>query len=329
MKRPFAILVASARQVMVACAALLLTGHASAQSFPNKPITMIVPFPPGGPSVTQARILAQQLSIQIKQPVILESKPGASGNIGAQIVARAKPDGYTLFWGTGGTHGINPALYKSPGFDAKADFSPIALVTSAPNVIAVHPSFPAQNLQELIALAKAAPGKYSSAAAGTGTTPHMTGELFKIRAGVDIVHVPYQGSGPALTDAMAGHVPIVFDGLPSIMPHVHNGKLRAIAVSSLERAPSEPTIPAIAETIPNFEATAWFAVFAPTGTPPEIVAYLNKEINAALNMPEIKAKYAALGAVTVGGPPARLAGQVHSDIARWTELLKVLPIKVE
>lgn len=304
-------------------------GAGAQEAYPNKPIRLIVPFPPGGSSGAMATVLAKELTQRLSQQVLVENRGGASGNIGAALAARAPADGYVLFWGTGGTHGINPAIYKSPGYDAVADFTPIVLALSAPNVIVANPTFPADTLQQLIDLAKASPGKLSSAAAGSGSTPAMMGELFKYRAGVKIVHVPYQGSGPALTDVIAGHVPIMFDGLPSALPHIHNGRLKALAVSSASRAPAEPGIPAVSETLPGFDVSAWWGLFAPAGTPRPIVERLNREVNEFLASPAGVKQFAGFGATTVGGPPERLQDLVKSELARWTELMKVQPIKVD
>ncbi len=299
------------------------------QIYPSKPITLIIPFPPGGPTDVTGRVLAEKLSLALKQQVVVDNRAGASGNVGAVAAARAAPDGYTLFFATGGTHGINPSLYRNAGFDPIRDFAPVAWITVSPNIIVVHPSFPAATVKELIELAKANPDKYSSAAPGQGSTPHMAGELFKRAAGIAIVHVPYKGSGPALNDVMGGHIPIMFDGIPSAMPHIRAGRLRALGVTSLQRVPTAPDIPTIAETLPGFEANGWFALFAPAGTPAEIVNKLNAEINRILDQPDVKQRYAGLGAITVGGPPEKLRDQVKAEVERWSELIRVTQMKVE
>ncbi|RAI45983.1 Bug family tripartite tricarboxylate transporter substrate binding protein [Rhodoplanes roseus] len=288
-------------------------------SFPSRPVTMIVPFPAGGPTDVTARVLADKLSGVIGHPVVVDNRAGASGNVAAQIAARATPDGYTLFFGTGGTHGANPALFKNPGYDPIKSFAPVAWATTSPNIVVVNPEFPARTLAELIALAKANPGKYNAAAPGHGSTPHMAGELFKVAAGINILHVSYRGSGPALNDVVAGHVPIMFDGVPSSLPLVQTGKLRALALTSLERLSTAPDIPTIAETIPGFEADGWFAVYAPAGTPEPVVTSLNLAVNRAL--PEAKARYAELGVVTVGGSPEKLAARVESEVRKWSDLV--------
>ncbi len=299
------------------------------QSYPSKPITLIIPFPPGGPTDVTGRVLAEKLSLALKQQVVVDNRAGASGNVGAVAAARAAPDGYTLFFATGGTHGINPSLYRNAGFDPIRDFAPVAWITVSPNIIVVHPSFPATTVKELIDLAKANPDKYSSAAPGQGSTPHMAGELFKRAAGIAIVHVPYKGSGPALNDVIGGHIPIMFDGIPSAMPHIRAGRLRALGVTSLQRVPTAPDIPTVAETLPGFEANGWFALFAPAGTPTEIVNKLNAEVNRILDQPDVKQRYAGLGAITVGGPPEKLRDQVKAEVERWGELIRATQMKVE
>ena len=299
------------------------------QSYPSKPITLIIPFPPGGPTDVTGRVLAEKLSLALKQQVVVDNRAGASGNVGAVAAARAAPDGYTLFFATGGTHGINPSLYRNAGFDPIRDFAPVAWITVSPNIIVVHPSFPATTVKELIDLAKANPDKYSSAAPGQGSTPHMAGELFKRAAGIAIVHVPYKGSGPALNDVIGGHIPIMFDGIPSAMPHIRAGRWRALGVTSLQRVPTAPDIPTVAETLPGFEANGWFALFAPAGTPTEIVNKLNAEVNRILDQPDVKQRYAGLGAITVGGPPEKLRDQVKAEVERWGELIRATQMKVE
>lgn len=323
------------RRKCITLALVLLSGLSAwpwlawGQSYPSKPITLIIPFPPGGPTDVTGRVLAEKLSLALKQQVVVDNRAGASGNVGAVAAARAAPDGYTLFFATGGTHGINPSLYRNAGFDPIRDFAPVAWITVSPNIIVVHPSFPATTVKELIDLAKANPDKYSSAAPGQGSTPHMAGELFKRAAGIAIVHVPYKGSGPALNDVIGGHIPIMFDGIPSAMPHIRAGRLRALGVTSLQRVPTAPDIPTVAETLPGFEANGWFALFAPAGTPTEIVNKLNAEVNRILDQPDVKQRYAGLGAITVGGPPEKLRDQVKAEVERWGELIRATQMKVE
>jgi tripartite-type tricarboxylate transporter receptor subunit TctC len=297
--------------------------------YPAKSINMVIPFPPGGPTDVTGRVLAEKLTLALGQSVVVDNKPGASGNIAAQLVARAPADGYTIFFTTGGTQAINPFLYKNIGYDPVKDFEPVVWVTTSPNIIVVNPDFPAKNLQELIDMAKAKPGFYSSAAPGQGSTPHMAGELFKRQAGINMTHIPYKGSGPALNDVMGGHVQIMFDGIPSSLPLVRSGKLRALALTSKNRSASAPDIPTVSETIPGFEATGWFAIYVPAKTPKEIILKLNQEVNRILEMPDVKKRYADLGADVVGGSPEKLREQVQKESIKWSELIRVNGIKAE
>lgn len=303
--------------------------QSSPSDYPAKPINMVIPFPPGGPTDVTGRVLAEKLTLALGQSVVVDNKPGASGNIAAQLVARAPADGYTIFFTTGGTQAINPFLYKNIGYDPVKDFEPVVWVTTSPNIIVVNPDFPAKNLQELIDMAKAKPGFYSSAAPGQGSTPHMAGELFKRQAGINMTHIPYKGSGPALNDVMGGHVQIMFDGIPSSLPLVRSGKLRALAVTSKNRSASAPDIPTVSETIPGFEATGWFAIYVPAKTPKEIILKLNQEVNRILEMPDVKKRYADLGADVVGGSPEKLREQVQKESIKWSELIRVNGIKAE
>jgi len=297
--------------------------------YPAKAINMVIPFPPGGPTDVTGRVLAEKLTLALGQSVVVDNKPGASGNIAAQLVARAPADGYTIFFTTGGTQAINPFLYKNIGYDPVKDFEPVVWVTTSPNIIVINPDFPAKNLQELIDMAKAKPGFYSSAAPGQGSTPHMAGELFKRQAGINMTHIPYKGSGPALNDVMGGHVQIMFDGIPSSLPLVRSGKLRALAVTSKNRSASAPDIPTVSETIPGFEATGWFAIYVPAKTPKEIVLKLNQEVNRILEMPDVIKRYADLGADVVGGSPEKLREQVQKESIKWSELIRINGIKAE
>ena len=297
------------------------------EGYPSRVITLVVPFPPGGPTDVTARVLGDKLAAVIGKPVVIDNRAGASGNVAAGAVARAAADGYTLLFATGGTHVANPALYPNLGYDPVASFAPVVWVTRSPNIIVVHPSFPAKSVKELIDLAKAQPGKLNAAAPGHGSTPHMAGELFKIAADIQIQHVSYRGSGPALNDIVAGHIPIMFDGAPSSLPLVRAGNLRALGITSLERLPSAPDIPTIAETIPGFEADGWFSVFAPAGTPEVIVGRLNAAINEVLKMPETRERYADLGAVPVGGAPAQLRDRVAAEIKKWADVVAKTGIK--
>jgi tripartite-type tricarboxylate transporter receptor subunit TctC len=256
------------------------------------------------------------------QQVIVDNRGGAGGNLGAGTVAKAEPDGYTILMGTVATHALNPALYKKISYNAETDFAPISLLVNVPNVLTVNPNFPAKTVQELIDLAKKDPGKYSYASSGNGSPLHLSGELFKKLAGVDLIHIPYKGSGPALVDVIAGQVPIQFDNLPSSVEHIKSGRLRALGVTTAQRVPSLPDVPAISETLKGYETYSWNALFAPAGTPPDIIAKLHDAGVAAVNDPMVKAKLAESSAVVVGSTPEELAAHVKSELAKWLPIVK-------
>ncbi len=280
--------------VGIAAWGLPLFAAAQAPAYPTKPIRLVVPFPPGGATDILAREVAKHLTEAWGQSVVVDNRPGAGGNIGSELVAKAAPDGYTLEMGTVGTHAINASLYSKMPYDHVKDFVPVILVAGVPNVLEVNPSVPVNSVQELIAYAKANPGKLNFASSGAGTSIHLSGELFKVMAGVQMTHVPYKGSAPALQDLLGGQVQLMFDNLPPSLPQIKAGKLRALAVTSTTRAPALPDVPTVAEAgLPGFEASSWFGVLAPAGTPPAIVAKLNAEIAKWLTSPEAKEKLAA------------------------------------
>jgi len=296
---------------------------ASAADYPTKPIRLVVPFPPGGTTDILARAVAQKLSETWNQQVIVDNRPGAGGNIGSDLVAKAAPDGYTLVMGTVGTHAINPNLYAKMPYDHVKDFAPVILVAGVPNVLVVNPSLPVHSVKELIDYAKANPGKLNFASSGNGTSIHLSGELFKTMAGVQMTHVPYKGSSPALADLMGGQVQLMFDNLPSSLGLIKGGKLRAIAVTSATRAAALPDVPTIAESgLPGFEASSWFGVLAPAATPHEIVAKLNGTIALWLATPEAKEKLLAQGAIAAGGSPEDFARHIDRETAKWAKVVK-------
>lgn len=298
-------------------------GAASAQAYPDKPIRMVVPFPAGGTTDILARAVAQKLSESLGQQMIVDNKPGAGGNIGAQEVARAAPDGYTLVMGTVGTHAINPSLYKKLPYDHLKDFAPVSLVASVPNLLVVHPSVPVNSVKELIAYVKANPGKLNFASSGNGTSIHLSGELFKTMTGVQMTHVPYKGSAPAVTDLLGGQVQLMFDNMPSALPHAKGGKLKPLAVTSAKRFPGTPDIPTIAEAgVPGYEASSWFGVLAPAGTPKEIVNKLSTEIAKALKTPEMTKRLEEQGAQAVGSTPEEFAAHIKAETAKWAKVVK-------
>jgi tripartite-type tricarboxylate transporter receptor subunit TctC len=304
--------------------------HASAQTYPNKPIRLVVPFPPAGTTDILAREVGQRLTEALGQSVVIDNRPGAAGNIGSDIVAKSAPDGYTLLMCTVSSHAINPSLYSKLPYDHIKDFAPVILVARVPNVLEVNPGVPVNTVADLIKLAKENPGRINFASSGSGTSIHLSGELFKTMTGVDMVHVPYKGSAPALADLMGGQVQVMFDNLPSSLQQIKAGKLRAIAVTSSERAPALPDIPTIAESgVPGFEATSWFGVLAPAGTPPEIINRLNAVIDKWLKSPEGKEKLLAQGAAAAGGTPEQFAAYIRSETDKWANVIKASGAKVD
>jgi tripartite-type tricarboxylate transporter receptor subunit TctC len=318
--------------IIRACA--LLLGMAAlqvmAQSYPAKPVKTIVPFPAGGTTDILGRIVAQKLSERLGQQFIIDNRGGAGGNIGADIVAKSAPDGYTLLVGTVGTNAINASLYAKMPYDTAKDFVPIGLIAAVPNVLVVHPAVPARSVKELIDLLKSKPGEINFASSGNGTSIHLSGELFKTMAGVNMNHIPYKGSAPALTDLIGGQVQLMFDNLPSSMPHIKAGRLRALAVTSLKRSAALPDVPTIAEAaLPGFDASSWFALFAPAGTPKEIVAKLNSELNAILQLPDVREKFAAQGAEPTEFNPEQFAAFTHAELTKWARVVKESGAKVD
>jgi tripartite-type tricarboxylate transporter receptor subunit TctC len=308
---------------------LPLVAAAQASDFPNKAIRIVVPFPPGGATDAAARLVAVKMAEHWGQPVLVDNRAGAGGNVGSELVAKSPADGYTLVMGVTGSHAINTSLYTKMPYDPVADFVAISQVAVVPNVLVVHPSVPAKNLAELMALAKKEPGKLNYASLGNGTAAHLGMEMLKSEAGVDITHVPYKGSAPAVSDLLAGQVQMMVDGLPSALPHVKAGKLRAIAITSLHRAPSLPDLPTIAETYPGFYADAWSGLFAPKGTPQPMVDKLSAEVQRILKLPEVREKLAALGAEPVGSTQAEFAAHVKKEIGKWAKVVKTSGAKVD
>ena len=300
-----------------------------AADFPNKPIRIVVPFPAGGATDAAARLVATQMSEAWGQPVVVDNRAGAGGNVGSDIVAKSAPDGYTLVMGVTGSHAINTSLYSKMPYDPLVDFVAISQVAVVPNVLVVHPSVPASNLAELVALAKKEPGKLDYASLGNGTAAHLGMEMLKAAAGIDVTHVPYKGSAPVVSDLIAGQVQMMVDGLPSSLPHVKAGKLRAIALTSLHRAPALPDLPTIAETYPGFYADAWSGLFAPKGTPQPVVDKLSAEVQRILKLPDVREKLAALGAEPVGSTQAEFTAHVRREIDKWAKVVKASGAKVD
>jgi tripartite-type tricarboxylate transporter receptor subunit TctC len=302
--------------------ALSITSAAFAQAWPTKPVRIVVPFLPGGTTDILARAIGFDLTKEWSQSIIVENRPGAGGNIGAEAVAKSPADGYTLLMGTVGTHGINPSVYQKMPYDAIKDFAPVTLVALMPNMLVVHPSVTVKSVGELIALAKKRPGRLTFASSGNGTSIHLSGALFETLAGVDMVHVPYKGSSPAVTDLLAGQVNMMFDNMPSALPHVKSGKLRALAVTSAKRSPAMPELPTIAEAgVKGYEASSWFGVLAPAGTPKDVVAKVNGAILKSLSTPDIKEKLSSQGAEPAGDTPEKFAAFIRAEIDKWAKVV--------
>ena len=296
--------------------------EAPAQAFPAKPIRLVVPFPPGGPTDIVARPLAQMLGDALKQPVVIENKGGAGGSIGADSVAKAPPDGYTLIMATVGTHAINAALYRKLPYDPVRDFTPIALVASAPVAVVVNPAAPIVSVRALVDHAKTHPGQLSFGSAGNGTPGHLTGEMFASSAGVKLQHVPYKGSAPAITDLLGNQIPMMFDPIQSVIQHVRAGKLRALAVSGKQRSPQLPDVPTLEESgLKGFETTAWWAVFAPANTPPDVAATLRAEVEKAVRSEGFRAQLGTLG-VQPAVEPISLADFQKAEVAKWGKAVR-------
>ena len=314
--------------LVLAISAVALTVHA--QSFPAKQVRIVVPFPPGGTSDATARILAQRLTERWGQPVIVDNRGGAGGNIAAEHVARAAPDGHTMLMGTHGTQAINVSLFAKLPYDPVRDFAPITLALTVPNAFLVHPSLPVRSLKEMVALAKARPGELNFASSGYGTMPHMTGELFNLMAGVKIVPILYKGSGPALNDVLGGLVPIMIESLLTTAPHMVSGKLRGIAITSAQRNPAAPELPTVAESgYPGYEGITWVGLLVPAATPREIVALLNFEIVRILQSTETKQRLAQLGATAGGGTPEEFASFIRRETEKWAKVVKAAGLTAE
>jgi len=321
----------------VAVAALALLGAVSlcgvgahAEDYPIRPITLVVPFPPGGSTTIVARIVADKMSEALGQQIIIDNRGGAGGTLATRQVARMAPDGYTILFGYTGTLATGPSLYPNAGYDPRADFAPIGLIGAAPTVLVVTPDFPARSLTELIALAKAKPGTIDYASPGIGTVGHIAGELFSTLTGVKLVHIPYKGTGPALTDLLGGHVSIAFTPIPSAIGHIHAGALRALAVTAAKRSELAPEIPTAAEAgLPGLEAALRYGLVAPAGTPQPIIARLNKELNAALATTTVRNQLATEGAEPLPGTPQDYAIDIDREETKWSKVVKASGAKLE
>jgi len=322
------------RLIAVVCIALIACGTAAAADlaagYPNRPIRIIVAYTPAGTTDILARALGQKMTENWAQPVIVENRPGANGNIGTEIAARATPDGYTITMGTAGTHSINNTLYPKLSWHAQRDFEPISLVAVVPNLLVVTNALPVRSVKELVAYAKANPGKLTFGSPGIGATAHLSMELFKTLTGTSMVHVPYKGSAGVLADVMAGQIQLAMDNIPVYLPQAKAGKIRALAVSSPKRTPAAPDIPTVAEAgVPGFEALSWFGLLAPAKTPKAIVDKLAAETQRILKLPDVSERIVALGAQPVGGTPQEYAAFIRSEIAKWQKVIRDAGVKAE
>ncbi|MET0311404.1 MAG: tripartite tricarboxylate transporter substrate binding protein [Burkholderiaceae bacterium] len=309
------------KRLFIAAAALVFASAAFAQPFPSKPIRLVVPFPAGGATDIFARALSQKLGEKIGASIVVENRPGAGGTIGSDLVAKAAPDGYTLLLATSSTHTIGPALNPRMPYDAVADFTPICHVGNAPSIMLVPNSSPAKTVREWIDYARKNPGKLNYASSGNGTIVQLTAELFKSQAGVFMVHIPYKGTALAIPDLASGKVDVLFDSLPTGLPHVREGRLRALAVTSAKRTSMAPDLPAIAEVLPGYESNTWFGLYGPKALPPELAARVNTAANQALADAETKDKLARLGIEPVGGTPAQFSQMLAADSGKWRKII--------
>ena len=320
-----------AKMVQAAALAAMVVTAAPAlgQAYPTKPIRIVAPSTPGDAPDVIARLVADKLSVALGQQVVVDNKPGAGGVVGSESVAKSPADGYTLIMGNAGSHGINAAVYSKLPYDIQRDFAPVSQVAIAPNVMVINPSIPANSVAEFIAYAKGQPGRLSYASGGNGSSAHMSMELFKSMAGIDVQHIPYKGSSPALTDLIGGQVAVFIGNMPPTVPHIKAGKLRALAVTTRSRSALMPELPTIADTLPGYETVAWFGVLAPAGTPPDIVNKLSVEIGKIARSPEMREKLVAMGAEPVGGTPEEFKAVIDRDIAKWKPLAQKVGIKVD
>jgi tripartite-type tricarboxylate transporter receptor subunit TctC len=322
-------LIRLARSVALALLSVVaVAGGARAADYPVRPVKWIVPYPPAGTTDVLARIVAQWLTEKMGQPFIVENKPGVGNNLGVEFVVNSPPDGYTMLL-VNPANGINATLYKNMNFNFIRDIAPVAGLVRTPNVMEVTPSFPAKTVAEFIAYCKANPGKINMASSGSGTSVHLSGELFKSMTGCDMLHVPYKGAGPALVDLMGGQVHVLFDNLPSSIGHIKAGKLRALAVTSEAREPSLPQLPTVGETVPGYEATAWFGIGMPKGTPRDIIEKINAEVNRALADPKMRERLAELGGKSIAGTPDDFAKVIAAETAKWEKVVISSGAKVE
>src|SRR2546421_6278060 len=318
------------RVYLMLVGSLLVGAAALAQDYPAKPLRFIVPFPPGGGNDTVARAIAQQMSPALGQPVVVDNRPGAGGSVGAEAAAKAPPDGYTLFLAGVGSHAVNPNLHARLPYDAVKDFAPITLVASAPSVLVVNPAVPARSIAEFTAYARANPGKLNYASNGNGSAAQLAAAMYESMANVRMVHVPYKGIAPALTDLLSGEVQLMFGTVVALVPHIQAGKLRALAVTSRKRSALLPNVPTLAESgLPEYEAGSWYGILAPAGTPREIVGRLHAAIVKALKQPEVAKRLATEGAEVIGSTPAQFGAHIKAELARVGNVVRAAGIRIE
>lgn len=318
------------RQFLIAAGALLAAPLARAQgAFPSRPIRIIVPASPGGAADILSRTIAQKLADAWGQPVLVDNRTGAAGIIGAEAVAKAPNDGYTIMMGFAGVIAVNPSLYKTLPYDSVKDYAPVALVALSPLMLVVHPAVPAYSVNELIALAKAKPGQLNFASTGSGSTQHLSAELFKTMAGIDMTHIPYKGSSLAYPDLLAGNVSLMFENMLSMLPNAKSGKVRALAVTGTKRSAAMPELPTVAESVPGFSAVGWYGVLAPAGTDAAIVNKLSAEINRILKLPEVSERLSSLGAEPSGSTPEEFAAHIRTEIAKWGKVVRDSGARIE
>ena len=316
-------------RVFVSALLALAAFGASAQGWPSRPVHVVVPYPAGGPNDIIVRMVGKRLGETLGEPIVVENRPGAGGNIGTDSVAKSAPDGYTLVSVGPGALIINPLLGKVP-YDTMRDFAPVTIMAVAPNALVAHPSFPAKSVKDLVALAKQKPGAINYASGGTGSTPHLAAALFAVMAGVQLTHVPYKGTGPATADLVGGQVQIAFLGIPTVLPHIRSGKLRALAVTGARRSPELPDVPTVAEAgVPGYELSPWYGLLAPAGTPSAVVARLAAEATKIVREPAMREQLVAQGAEPAGGTPEEFARTLRSDAALWKKVVKDAGIRAD
>lgn len=315
-------------KLLTALALAMACGTAIAQSYPAKAVRIVVGYPPGGPTDVLARIVAQKLTESWGQQVLVDNRPGASGMIGAEVTVRAIPDGYTLLM-VPVTYAVTPSLYPKMSYDAVRDLAPVAQVAAAPFILVVHPTLPVKTVKDLITLARSRPAQINYASASAGGMPHLAGELFNTMTGVKMVHIPYKGAAPATTDLLAGQVSLMFNNMLSAMPQVKNGRLRAIAVTSTKRSAAAPELPTIAETVPGYEASGWYAALAPAATPRELITRLNNDMNRVMKMPDVTQRLAGDGVEAVGTTAEQFGAYLRSEITKWGKVVQTSGAKAD